>query len=137
MEIVATITCTVLNTVLYDNNLSCRDRKICTILDVVPDDLNRRDRTLFGITNSRKLPQSKVPTGDRNKSTNKVHERGGNEGTVDSRNANKCDVLCVVHKGIEIKGVGGFKIANNQNGLACSDSKLYRMLGLVVDSIVG
>ena len=74
-----------------------------------------------------------VPTGDRMKITNKVHKRGGNEGTVDSSNANKCNVLLVVHKGIEIKGVAGFKIANNRNGLACSDPNLYWMSGKVVD----
>ena len=32
-----------------------------------------------------------------------------------------------------MRGVVGFKIANNRNGLACSDSNLYRMSGTVVD----
>jgi len=52
-----------------------------------------------------------VSTGDRKKITNKIYEKSGEEGFVDS-----------------------FKIANNRNGLACSDSTLYRMLGFLVDS---
>ena len=68
------------------------------------------------------------------KITKKVLEGGGNEGTVDSRSANKCNVLLIVHKGIEMIGVVGFKIVNNQNGLACSDSNLYWMSDLVLDS---
>ena len=74
-------------------------------------------------------------TGDRKKITNKVHEKSGNEGTVDSRNANKCDALQVGLNAIEIIGVVGSKIANNRNGLACSsDSNSYRMSGRVVES---
>ena len=42
----------------------------------------------------------------------------GKEGAVDSKNANNCNVLLVVDKGIGIRGVQGvacFKIADNQN----------------------
>ena len=79
------------------------------------------------------VSRSTVPTEDRKKITNKVQKGGGSEETVDSKNANKCNVLLVVHKGIEIKGVVGFKMANNRNGLAWSDSNLYRMSGTVVN----
>ena len=114
-----------------DNKLSRSDRKI-----VVEPQENPKNSIVT-------VPISRLtaPTGERKKITNKVHEGGGSEGTVDARNANKCGVLLVVHKGIEIKGVVGFKSANNQNGLACSDSNSYRMLGTVVDvggvSVVG
>ena len=74
-----------------------------------------------------------APTGERKKITKEILKGGGNEGTVDSKNANKYDVLLVVYKGSEIIGVVGFKITNNQNGLACSDLNLHRMLGLVGD----
>mmetsp|Transcript_22523 Transcript_22523/g.22800 ORF Transcript_22523/g.22800 Transcript_22523/m.22800 type:complete len:112 (+) Transcript_22523:142-477(+) len=72
-------------------------------------------------------------TEGRKKITKKVLKGGENKGTVDSRNANKCNVLFVVNKGIEIRGVVGFEIANNQIGLVYSDSNLYRMSGSVVD----
>ena len=92
------------------------------------------DNTVTSRRNNINRSNVTVPTGDRKKISNKVHESGGNKGTVDSRNANKCNVLFVVHKGIEIKRVVGLKIANNRNGLACSDSKSYWMSGSVVDS---
>ena len=99
-------------------------------ISVIPeDDSNRNNVTVPGENSNRS--NVIVLTGERKKITNKVHERGGNEGTVDSRNANKCNVLLVVHKGIEIQGVVGSKMANNRNGLSCSESNSYRMSGTV------
>jgi len=116
---------TILDAVQVLYNLSCCDRKI----------LRCRDRKIIIVpyNSNPNCSNITVPTGERKKITNKVHKSGGNEGTVDSRNANKCNVLPVVYKGTEMKGVVGFKIANNRNGLACSDSNLYWMSGTVVD----
>jgi len=143
-----TVTVTVTGASLPAKNLSRCDRKISVVVPVRPKvspsttgDRKRCDRKIFVPKDNSNRSNVTVPIGDRKKITNKVHEGGGSEGTVDSRNVNKCSVLLVVHKGIEIKGVVGFKSANNQNGLACSDSNSYRMLGTVVDvggvSVVG
>ena len=48
-----------------------------------------------------------APIGEKKKITEEVHKVGGNEGIVDSKNANKCNVLLVVQNGIEIKEVVG------------------------------
>ena len=75
--------------------------------------LSRCDRKIFVPKDNSNRSNVTVPTGDRKKITNKVHEKSGDEETVDSRNANKCNVLFVVHNGIATEGVVGFKIANN------------------------
>ena len=49
--------------------------------------------------------------------------------------ADDCNLLLVVDKGVgEEEFVAWFEIANNQNGLACNDSNLCQMMGLVVES---
>ena len=47
---------------------------------------------------------------------------GKEDAEQDFRNANDCNVLFVVDKGVGEKGVEAcFKIADNQNGLVCSE----------------
>ena len=96
---------TILDAVQVLYNLDCGDHKI----------LSCRDRKIIIVLYNSHRSNVTVLTGDRKTITKKVHESGGNKGTLDSKNANKCDILLVVHKGIEIIGVICFKIANNRN----------------------
>ena len=119
--------------VLYENNVSCCNQRIF----IAPQNKsnrksNRSNVTVLGDNSNRS--NGTVPTGDKKNITNKVHEGGGNEGTVDSKNANKCKGLLIGHKGIKIEGKVCFKIGNNRNGLACSDSNSYWKSGRVGES---
>ena len=86
---------TILDAVQVLDNLSCCDRKIIRVLY----NSNRSNITVS--EDKSKRSNVSVPTGEKKKITNNIHERSGEEETEPEFNkADDCNVLLVVDKGV-------------------------------------